>query len=43
MKKIIALLMTTMMMGTMVGCGSSSTKTADKGQLAVKKNLRLQW
>ena len=28
MKKIIALLMTTMMMGTMVGCGSSGTKTA---------------
>ena len=31
MKKIIALLMTTMMMGTMVGCGSSGTKTADQG------------
>jgi len=31
MKKVIALLMTTMMMGAMVGCGSSSTKTEDKG------------
>ena len=30
MKKIIALLMTTMIMGTMVGCGSSGTKTADQ-------------
>lgn len=31
MKKIIALLMTTMIMGTMAGCGSSGTKTADQG------------
>ncbi|BCZ43994.1 BMP family ABC transporter substrate-binding protein [Clostridium gelidum] len=37
MKKIIALLMTTMMMGTMVGCGSSSTKTEDKGTSSEKE------
>jgi len=37
MKKIIALLMTTMMVGAMVGCGSSSTKTADKGTSSEKE------
>jgi len=37
MKKIIALLMTTMMVGTMAGCGSSNTKTADKGTSSEKE------
>lgn len=37
MKKIIALLMTTMIMGTMAGCGSSGTKTADQGNNTEKE------
>lgn len=37
MKKIIALLMTTMIMGTMVGCGSSNSSTADKGTTSGKE------
>lgn len=42
MKKIIALLMTTMMMGTMVGCGSSnSTKTADKETASSEKEYKV--
>lgn len=37
MKKIIALLMTTMMMGTMVGCGSSNTSNTDQGASSKKE------
>lgn len=38
MKKIIALLMTTMMMGTMIGCGGNSTSnTSDQGSTSKKE------
>ncbi|MDR3593531.1 BMP family ABC transporter substrate-binding protein, partial [Clostridium sp.] len=42
MKKIIALLMTTMIMGTMAGCGSTSgTKTADQGTTNTEKEYKV--
>ncbi|WP_143755327.1 BMP family ABC transporter substrate-binding protein, partial [Clostridium beijerinckii] len=41
MKKVIALLMTTMIMGTMAGCGSSGNKTTDKGTTGGNKEFKV--
>ena len=41
MKKVIALLMTTMIMGTMAGCGSSGNKTTDKGTTDGNKEFKV--